>query len=35
MMFPELEKITGEKGLIDANIAQHEAFHSGLHARGK
>jgi hemerythrin-like domain-containing protein len=29
-LFPEMERLTGEKGLMDANISQHEKFHSGL-----
>jgi hypothetical protein len=28
--FPELEQLTGEKGLMDRNIEQHHAFESGL-----
>lgn len=30
--FPDLERRTNEKGLMDANIAQHDAFHTGLEA---
>ncbi|KAF2749666.1 hypothetical protein M011DRAFT_475018 [Sporormia fimetaria CBS 119925] len=33
--FPELERITGEKDLMDANISQHADFHSGFEAFGK
>jgi hemerythrin-like domain-containing protein len=32
--FPEIEKATGQKGLMDVNVKQHEAFHSGFHAWG-
>lgn len=28
--FPEVEKITGVKGLMEVNIAQHQAFMTGL-----
>lgn len=28
--FPALEDATGEKGLMDVNVQQHEAFHGGL-----
>jgi hemerythrin-like domain-containing protein len=28
--FPALEEATGEKGLMDVNVHQHEAFHDGL-----
>jgi|SRR6186713_2615099 len=35
IFFPELEKWTGEKGIMDTNIAQHEAFHTSLLAWGK
>ena len=31
-LFPEIEHITGEKGLMDANVEQHHAFHDGLEA---
>jgi hemerythrin-like domain-containing protein len=29
-VFPEVEKVTGVKGLMEANVRQHEAFHGGL-----
>jgi len=32
--FPGIEEATGIKGIMDVNIAQHEVFHSGLHAYG-
>lgn len=32
--FPEIEKATGQRGLMDVNIQQHEAFHSGFHGWG-
>ncbi|KAF2740761.1 hypothetical protein EJ04DRAFT_424222 [Polyplosphaeria fusca] len=32
--FPEIEKATGETGLMAANIQQHAAFHSGFHTWG-
>ncbi|KAF1998332.1 hypothetical protein P154DRAFT_495311 [Amniculicola lignicola CBS 123094] len=35
ILFPMLEEKTGEKGLMNANIAQHEAFHTGFHAWGE
>ena len=34
-LFPEMERLTGEKGLMDVNISQHEKFHTGLDAWGK
>lgn len=34
-LFPEIEKATGKKGLMEVNVAQHEAFHSGLHKWGE
>lgn len=30
MVFPQLEKLVGAPGIMAANVAQHEAFHSGL-----
>ncbi|KAL7910469.1 hypothetical protein GGI35DRAFT_448900 [Trichoderma velutinum] len=30
LFFPQIEKVTGEKGLMERNIAQHHAFESGL-----
>ncbi|KAM6478282.1 hypothetical protein HDV62DRAFT_394350 [Trichoderma sp. SZMC 28011] len=30
LFFPQIEKITGEKGLMERNVAQHHAFESGL-----
>ncbi|EHK20680.1 uncharacterized protein TRIVIDRAFT_192611 [Trichoderma virens Gv29-8] len=30
LLFPQIEKITGEKGLMERNVAQHHAFESGL-----
>ncbi|KAF2259918.1 hypothetical protein CC78DRAFT_536757 [Lojkania enalia] len=33
--FPKIEHITGRKGLMDGNVQQHEAFHSGFHAWGQ
>lgn len=30
-VFPEIEKMTGVPGLMQANVAQHEAFTGGLH----
>ncbi|KAJ9137900.1 Hemerythrin HHE cation binding domain-containing protein [Pleurostoma richardsiae] len=30
--FPVLEDMTGEKGVMDANIDQHRAFHGGMEA---
>jgi hemerythrin-like domain-containing protein len=33
--FPEIERLSGEKGLMDGNVKQHEAFHSGFHAWGE
>jgi len=30
--FPEIEKFTGEKGIMDANVQQHHAFEKGLEA---
>lgn len=32
--FPELERMTGEKGIMDGNVKQHEAFHDGFEAWG-
>lgn len=34
VFFPELEKMTGEKGLMDANIGQHADFHAGFEEWG-
>ncbi|KAG7043769.1 hemerythrin HHE cation binding domain-containing protein [Colletotrichum scovillei] len=31
-VFPEIEQLAGVPGLMRANVAQHEAFHDGLHA---
>ncbi|GKT45527.1 uncharacterized protein ColSpa_05708 [Colletotrichum spaethianum] len=31
-VFPSIEKMAGVPGLMQANVAQHEAFHDGLHA---
>jgi hypothetical protein len=33
--FPQLEKMTGEKGLMEANVQQHADFHSGFEEWGK
>jgi hypothetical protein len=30
--FPEVEKITKEKGIMDRNVEQHQAFHAGMEA---
>lgn len=30
VFFPEVEKVTGEKGIMDRNIEQHHAFESGM-----
>src|SRR5437667_11013154 len=30
--FPQIEKLTGEKGIMDVNLNQHHAFHDGLEA---
>lgn len=30
--FPDVEKMTGEKGIMDANVEQHHAFHDGMEA---
>jgi hypothetical protein len=35
VFFPEVEKITGEKGIMDRNIEQHYAFHPGMEAWSK
>jgi len=32
--FPDIEKATGKKGIMAANVQQHEAFHDGLEAWG-
>ncbi|KAK2013067.1 hemerythrin HHE cation binding domain-containing protein [Colletotrichum eremochloae] len=32
MVFPQIEQLAGVPGLMQANVAQHEAFHKGLHA---
>jgi hemerythrin-like domain-containing protein len=32
MIFPEIDQATGIPGLMDANIQQHAAFHTGLEA---
>ncbi len=29
-VFPEIDAITGEKGLMDANVEQHHAFEKGV-----
>ncbi|KAF2469781.1 uncharacterized protein BDR25DRAFT_370412 [Lindgomyces ingoldianus] len=34
-LFPAIEEATGIKGLMDGNVKQHEAFHSGFHAWGE
>lgn len=31
-IFPDFEKYTGEKGIMEVNVAQHKAFDSGLEA---
>ncbi|KAF2247120.1 hemerythrin HHE cation binding domain-containing protein, partial [Trematosphaeria pertusa] len=33
--FPEIERITGEKGLMEVNVEQHHAFEKGFNAWGK
>ncbi|KAB5582960.1 hemerythrin HHE cation binding domain-containing protein [Coniochaeta sp. 2T2.1] len=30
--FPDLERMAGEKGMMEANVEQHHAFHDGLEA---
>lgn len=30
MFFPDVEAYTGEKGIMEKNVLQHEAFHPGL-----
>lgn len=30
--FPDVEQMSGEKGIMEANVKQHHAFHDGLHA---
>jgi hemerythrin-like domain-containing protein len=30
--FPDIEAMTGEKGIMEANVEQHHAFHEGLAA---
>ncbi|KAM0281795.1 hypothetical protein ACHAQH_003377 [Verticillium albo-atrum] len=30
MIFPDIERMAGVPGLMEANVAQHEAFHHGL-----
>ncbi|KAL7945351.1 hypothetical protein V8C42DRAFT_322883 [Trichoderma barbatum] len=30
LLFPQIEKITGEKGLMEQNVTQHHAFEPGL-----
>jgi hemerythrin-like domain-containing protein len=35
MFFPDIEEITGVKGLMEKNIAQHHAFLPGLEELGK
>ncbi|ORY16455.1 hypothetical protein BCR34DRAFT_584396 [Clohesyomyces aquaticus] len=34
ILFPAIEAATGQKGIMEANIKQHEAFHPGFHAWG-
>ena len=29
--FPDINRVTGQDGLMDANIEEHEVFHAGLH----
>ncbi len=29
-IFPDIEKITGEKGIMDVNVQQHQAFEKGI-----
>ncbi len=31
-IFPDIEEITGEKGIMDVNIQQHQAFEKGIEA---
>ncbi|GKT62139.1 hemerythrin HHE cation binding domain-containing protein [Colletotrichum tofieldiae] len=31
-VFPQVEQLAGVPGLMQTNVAQHEAFHDGLHA---
>lgn len=33
--FPEIERITGEKGIMDVNVEQHKSFHDGFEEWGK
>ncbi|OCL14787.1 hypothetical protein AOQ84DRAFT_358612 [Glonium stellatum] len=33
--FPEIEKATGRKGLMEVNVAQHEAFYGGFNKWGE
>jgi hemerythrin-like domain-containing protein len=35
ILFPGIERLSGEKGIMEANIEQHKAFHDGLDAFGK
>lgn len=30
MIFPDIERMAGVPGLMEANVAQHEAFHDGM-----
>lgn len=30
LVFPEMEELAGEPGLMEANVAQHKAFHDGV-----
>ena len=34
-LFPDIERITGEKGIMERNLEQHHAFLPGLDAFGK
>jgi len=35
ILFPRLEEVTGQKGIMDGNIEQHHAFQPGLEAMAK
>jgi hypothetical protein len=32
VFFPEVEKVTGQRGIMDQNISQHHAFEAGIEA---
>jgi hypothetical protein len=35
VLFPEIEKITGQSGIMERNVEQHHAFLSGMEAWAK